>query len=581
MTRTKAFILALLAVSLLNIIFLYKQDKSPPNPTQNLFTPLEDRKDSLYKFTNPVIANYLLSKLDIFEVIQEDEIPNANYKDSSSGFKVKNNYCAQHRTIFVNNPALIFKEKNFITNYPSTHNLRKMVIPALGGIDLHPNQPSQKSIQAQQQLMIMSLDANIFYNQNSFYMTKQLGKQFSCLSQASNHIPGSQILVKKGFAQSLANYSKQYSHCLASEQRFFLKTWLLNNKEQCLDFFKEINSAEYKAARTNGKAIFTRRLMNNISSGEGIFLVNNHEEEHLRAFYRNGDGCGEIKEKNLIQERVQNPLLIDKRFIEIKAFMLIASTNPVLAYYHDGYVRISLLEYDENEAKEFAWIGSLDKVRKQWEGTKYNRMGQLEIMEYFTWDLKTLKTYLVKKKMIKEEGKYEDWVQEYLKPQMKKAMIHLIRMSQGEFFKRSSVFELFDVDFTLDEDLNVWFIEANANPLINGFTKGTMELMNQMLEDGFEIIFGLIRSRMKRVLGYVNNLQKIAEREDGIVIPELEKRREEFRELSMNRFEDEFVPNFASGFERIIDESAAIGSGSGSGYSKAKVYINYLENECL
>jgi len=264
-----------------------------------------------------------------------------------------------------------------------------------------------------------------------------------------------------------------------------------------------------------------------------------------------------------------------KHYFQIKAYMLIASTNPVMAYYHDGYVRMSLLEYDE-KAPEFQWITNLEAVRKQWQGTKFSRMSQLEIMDYFTWSFKNLQDYLLKKKIIKIGEDQEDWIQEYLKPQMKKALIHLIRMSQGRFWNRSSsIFELFDVDFTLDEDLQVWFLEANANPLINGFTQGTIELMNGMLEDGFKVILGLVRSRMKRVVGYINSLTKMAEREDGIVIPEMEKRREEFRELTRNKFEVEFVPNFANGFERIVDET-----GLGSDDERKK-YINYIKSECL
>jgi len=47
-----------------------------------------------------------------------------------------------------------------------------------------------------------------------------------------------------------------------------------------------------------------------------------------------------------------------------------------------------------------------------------------------------------------------------------KAFIHVIQMSKSKFFQDSRVFELFGLDFILDSELNLWFIECNASPVL-------------------------------------------------------------------------------------------------------------------
>jgi hypothetical protein len=41
-------------------------------------------------------------------------------------------------------------------------------------------------------------------------------------------------------------------------------------------------------------------------------------------------------------------------------------------------------------------------------------------------------------------------------------------MSEHAFLKDARVFEIFGLDFLFDSKLNLWFIESNASPVLQG-----------------------------------------------------------------------------------------------------------------
>ena len=59
--------------------------------------------------------------------------------------------------------------------------------------------------------------------------------------------------------------------------------------------------------------------------------------------------CGNYNKSIIAQTYVTNPLLLDKNNkFDFRVYMLVASTNPMIAYYHDGFLRVSLETYNKN-----------------------------------------------------------------------------------------------------------------------------------------------------------------------------------------------------------------------------------------
>lgn len=528
-------------------------------------------------FTNKVVANQLLRQLDVFSAIGPEDIslPPSSPSKPFSGLIKDDDYCNKHREYFVENPNFIFNEKHFFADEIKGHLLRKTIIPSIGK-DIHKEVSFAKKKEHNYANEIKP-EVNIFFTNRRMFTKMSIGKQFSCLTQISNHLPNDGKLMKIKVGEAMAEYTKDYStkpSCF-NNKKFFPPTWVLSNKEQCIEFFERFNSPDYITLKQERGIVYLRKI-GGVHEGKGVFPVNDKEEIYIRKLYNNGSLCGEVDNKDLIQHFIHNPLLLEGRKFDFRVFMLIASANPTIVYYHDGYLRMSLHEYDSNSKEKGALLTNTALAKPifkeaQKKGT-YNGMTADELKDKSYWLYPQLYKYL------QEQGKVNDpdWVENHLKSELKKAMVHLVRISQDTALKKSSLFELYGIDFMMDDNLDLWFIEANYNPLIQGWTPERNQFFNKMLTDCFEIVFGLLRSRTKRIINYINYLTALGGeawigRDSNVEIVELEKRREEFKDLSKNRFEPEFEPSPKNGFEKIVDAN----------YVGRKRFMGLLDDECL
>jgi len=247
--------------------------------------------------------------------------------------------------------------------------------------------------------------------------------------------------------------------------------------------------------------------------------------------------------------------------------MLIASTNPLMVFYHDGFLRASLSTYDKHSnerGKHLTNTHLAENVFKKARSTKVNNMTEEELREYHIWSFEELGEYLY------ESGKVSDpnWLDNYLRPQFRKAMIHLVKMSSETFWKQSNVYGLFGLDFMLDKDFNLWFIEGNPNPQMLATSNFLGSLLTNMLKDLFEIEFGLYRSRMARAFDVIHRM-RLENRSEGQVNLHLWKK--EYKEASKNRFEPKFQIKKTNSFTLVMDE----------GLKGADAYFGNIETECV
>ena len=81
---------------------------------------------------------------------------------------------------------------------------------------------------------------------------------------------------------------------------------------------------------------------------QGVFLLDDNQTLSINTEYNYGKSCGSISKLLLAQKYVADPLLLDlDNKFDFRIYMLIASTNPLIVYYHDGFLRVSVTPYDK------------------------------------------------------------------------------------------------------------------------------------------------------------------------------------------------------------------------------------------
>ena len=532
-------------------------------------------------FTDPALAYEILTQLDIPKPYDNgwDPLKAAKkYQAAFLGLTSDYKYCEKHRTHYVNNPEYIFSEINFMTSWL---NMIRLDVLRVIGNDIMPMTSSYAPPVPPTSPMAIDIspEVNLIVTWSQMYSRRQIQTQYGCLAQMTDHVPGLESIKAKGnLTESLYKYEENYKtrpQCFDSS-KFFPKTYSLTKPEQCKEFFEIFNGEEYQNLKAEKKIVYFRKIGAIAHAATGVFPVDEKEENKIRERYQNGSLCGKIKDNNLMQSYIHNPLLLNGRKFDFRIFMLIASVNPLIVYYHDGLLRVSLSDYNPNNSSRVSWMPNANENDRIIDIAHMNGEHEgktaSQIKEEYMWSLERLRDYLMENGYINDP----DWLDNYLRPKFKKAMVHLMRMAGDDFLKISSVYELHGLDFILDEDLNLWFIETNPGPAIEEATPHSRELFKKMFLSQYEIVIGLLRSRMKRVNQYVNNIIKRKEAdwdEDGkiVVIKDLKEKLKEFEEITRNYFEPEFGPSKENSFEKIIDENEG----------GIKRYTGLIAEECL
>jgi len=540
---------------------------------------LENQK--VYRFDDPATAFQILEKLDIFEQVPVTEKQlSTTFAKPYMGLMADNDYCSKHRAFMVNHPEVIFTQKNIITSLIHNSLLRARIIGQMGATDIQPKIGSGMSRDfLGRALFDLRVDVNNFFTFFGMYGSRALGTQYSCLSQSSNAIPGHDRLYRKDYiSEGVVSYIENYKtrpHCF-NYDKFFPETYILYHEKACKDFFKMFKSQDYqKLKKERGGIVYMRKIGANAHQGMGVFPIDDKEEAKILDMYQGGELCGQYKANNIIQYFVYNPLLLYGHKFDFRIYMLVASANPLMAYYYDGFLRVSLHEYTP-KSKELGALLTNTALSKSAFGAAakngtYKGMTEAELKDFHLWNFQRLENYLYENNVVTDRN----WLDNYLRPEFRKALAHLVRMSQANFKKLSSVYHLFGMDFMLDANLNLWFIEANASPALEGFSAEMKNHVAKMLMDHYEIIYGLLKSRMKRVILYVNAMVKDGEvsrfSSGEVSINDLEGKRLEFQRITQNYFEPEFTPGPDNKFEPIIDEN----------YHDERRYFGLIKQECF
>lgn len=225
---------------------------------------------------------------------------------------------------------------------------------------------------------------------------------------------------------------------------------LTDNKEDTEAFsrrLKEGGGAKYPWVMKEG----------DVNQGRGITILAPNSRELLDVPSRALDG--EFEDSGMIVQRyVCNEMTWNRRKFDVRVFWLVASLDPLIVLYHDGYVRIGNSEYTEEDfSNTVAHLTTHTKLGAEGKATFAQFEDALQ-------EMATTKS--------RQLGRRTPFVPagssavDHVRSQMKHALGEMISIFRDRSFVKKPTelptdnsFSFYCADFILDNDLDVWFLE--------------------------------------------------------------------------------------------------------------------------
>ncbi len=168
---------------------------------------------------------------------------------------------------------------------------------------------------------------------------------------------------KRAQITSFRNYLESFG-CSLEELNIMPRSFILGDPLDCVRFLKYSNQ--------HPKALWLLKP----SSGKGGNGITIHKDlTFLYKAYANSMHLPNaiMKGDTIAQECITNPLLIENRKCDIRAYILLAQASPqYLVFYHDGYVRVSIKEFDiQGERDVHITNGQIQKTVEGFSLDKY------------------------------------------------------------------------------------------------------------------------------------------------------------------------------------------------------------------
>jgi len=175
----------------------------------------------------------------------------------------------------------------------------------------------------------------------------------------------------------------------------------------------------------------------------------------------------------VVQKYIENPLLIDGRKFDIRAYMIVVCMKPYLVLYQPGYVRMSLNTYTtENFAKDKITHLTNNSVQK-------NHPDYKNLKEKSIISIDSLVENIISMGKLQSKEEYSVKVDK----KIQEIMTLIFTVIKDKLDRKFGCFELFGFDFLLDDNLNPYLIEINTNPAIYTDTQVQKDLLPKLVED--------------------------------------------------------------------------------------------------
>ncbi|CAD8209305.1 unnamed protein product [Paramecium pentaurelia] len=180
----------------------------------------------------------------------------------------------------------------------------------------------------------------------------------------------------------------------------------------------------------------------------------------------------------IVQQYIDNPFLYNKRKFDIRCYMLLTSQNGIFKgyWYQEGYIRTSSKEFTTKCLDRFVHLTNDAVQSKDQDYGKHepgNKISYLEFQRYVECNY--------------SNSKFNFFIDIY--PKMRSAALDMMKATYGKIdpHRRINSFELYGLDFMIDENFKLWLIEANTNPCLEQSCPLLSRIIPTMVENLFRI----------------------------------------------------------------------------------------------
>lgn len=290
--------------------------------------------------------------------------------------------------------------------------------------------------------------------------------------QRPNHFPGERTMDRKG---AMYDVLRQYSMQHPSVSLHFLpETFLLYqklDKERFLERLQNKGGMDLPWVLKQTKA----------SRGRGVTMLGPHSTELITL--RDDLIDGPVKPGHIIQSYIKNEWTYQGHKCDLRVYVLVASVDPLIVYYHDGIVRTAAGVYEaDNFAESKAHLTNVSQNKENrtlWEPVK--TFQELE---------RELQVYTARDEVVVD---FDDNPINHIRSQIKQILGVVFAAFRSRITLKNwpvdNAFALMGADFVIDEDLKVWLLEMQLGPqLVGDNHKQKISLLQDVITTSIDVV---------------------------------------------------------------------------------------------
>mmetsp|Transcript_10040 Transcript_10040/g.11573 ORF Transcript_10040/g.11573 Transcript_10040/m.11573 type:complete len:594 (-) Transcript_10040:102-1883(-) len=256
----------------------------------------------------------------------------------------------------------------------------------------------------------------------------QVGRGSSCIGGGK----GKQLRCREELAEN--------SGCSFSDISVQPPQWNIQTPQKCKEFYEEAGKPE------RADTIWIAKPGGSFH-GKGITI-----HDSIQSLQKKFGTCAKmLSDGVVVQEYIKDPALMGGHKFDLRSYLLIASTDPFIVFYHDGFIRRAENKYSTDTSSLNDPLAHVT-----------NSMGQSSENHFFSFEQ-------LQEVLTRENGFKTDFMSSTFRTHAMRTTNFLFNSAYNRtrgFIPTPGRFQLFALDWMIDKQGGMHLLEANGNPLI-------------------------------------------------------------------------------------------------------------------